>query len=159
MNLAGACLNADILQIEQSVNKRPFQVLVIDEVSMVSGELLEHLEIVTRAVRNKEQAFGGLQIVLCGDYFQCALGFSVGDPPFCQKGSKITVSVSGVSKCPCAFVLYYRAESCKTAIPMPRQVLKNLKLDGNLKFTVVSYSPGERCSFAVGSREMLSAFE
>ena len=112
---------------------------------MVSGELLEHLEIITRAVRNNEQAFGGLQIVLCGDYFQCALSFSVGNPAFSQKGSAITVSVSGVSKCPRAFVLYYRAEACKTAIPMPRQVLEKLKLDGNFKFTVVSYSPGERC--------------
>ena len=44
--------------------------LVIDEVSMVSGEMLENLERITQAVRTNDQPFGGLQIVLCGDYFQ-----------------------------------------------------------------------------------------
>ena len=46
------------------------QVLIIDEISMVSGELFEHLEHITKQVRGGEEPFGGLQIVLCGDYFQ-----------------------------------------------------------------------------------------
>ena len=46
------------------------QVLVIDEVSMVSGEMLENLERVTKVIKGGTEPFGGLQIVLCGDYFQ-----------------------------------------------------------------------------------------
>ena len=48
------------------------QVLIIDEISMVSGELFQCLEEITREVRGKHDdgAFGGLQIILCGDYFQ-----------------------------------------------------------------------------------------
>ena len=46
------------------------QVLIIDEISMVSGEMFEHLEHITKQVRGGDQPFGGLQIVLCGDYFQ-----------------------------------------------------------------------------------------
>ena len=43
---------------------------MIDEVSMVSGEMLENLERITQAIRGRDEPFGGLQIVLCGDYFQ-----------------------------------------------------------------------------------------
>eukprot|EP00727_Mastigamoeba_balamuthi_P010202 m51a1_g5804 putative atp-dependent dna helicase pif1-like (828) ;mRNA; f:131507-135489 len=46
------------------------KVLFIDEVSMVSGELFEKLEYVARAVRKSVEPFGGIQVILCGDFFQ-----------------------------------------------------------------------------------------
>jgi ATP-dependent DNA helicase PIF1 len=46
------------------------QVLMIDEVSMTSGEMFQHLEQLCRLVREVKEPFGGLQIVLCGDFFQ-----------------------------------------------------------------------------------------
>ncbi len=49
---------------------RVLQVLIIDEVSMLSGEMFEILEYVTRKVRGGGKPFGGLQIVLCGDFLQ-----------------------------------------------------------------------------------------
>jgi ATP-dependent DNA helicase PIF1 len=46
-------------------------ILVIDEVSMLTKELFETLDIVGRAIRrNETQPFGGLQMVLVGDFFQ-----------------------------------------------------------------------------------------
>ena len=46
-------------------------VLLIDEVSMLSSELLETLDGVARQVRNKpEEVMGGMQIVAVGDFFQ-----------------------------------------------------------------------------------------
>lgn len=42
-------------------------VLVIDEVSMLSGELFEKLNRICQAIRKSSQFFGGIQIILTGD--------------------------------------------------------------------------------------------
>ncbi len=46
------------------------RVLVIDEVSMLSATTLTMVDMVCRAIKNKEKPFGGMQIVLVGDFFQ-----------------------------------------------------------------------------------------
>jgi hypothetical protein len=47
------------------------KVLVIDEISMLSGTFLDTLDRLCRAMkRNHAQPFGGIQVVLCGDLFQ-----------------------------------------------------------------------------------------
>lgn len=46
------------------------KVLIIDEISMLDGKLLDMVNAVTRAVRQKNDAFGGLQVVFVGDFFQ-----------------------------------------------------------------------------------------
>lgn len=45
-------------------------VLLIDEVSMLSCDLLEKLDGVARVVRERDEPMGGLQIVAVGDFFQ-----------------------------------------------------------------------------------------
>lgn len=45
-------------------------VLVIDEVSMLSSDTLAMVELMCRKIRKKDQPFGGLQVVLVGDFFQ-----------------------------------------------------------------------------------------
>lgn len=49
---------------------RMCEVLIVDEVSMISGELFDKIEYVARAVRQCEKPFGGIQVILCGDFFQ-----------------------------------------------------------------------------------------
>ncbi len=49
---------------------RSAQVLIIDEISMLSANTLDMVEAVCREVKQTEEAFGGLQIVFVGDYFQ-----------------------------------------------------------------------------------------
>lgn len=44
--------------------------LVIDEISMVDGEFFDKIEAVARHVRRTERPFGGIQLILCGDFFQ-----------------------------------------------------------------------------------------
>lgn len=49
---------------------RGWDTLVVDEVSMLSGEFLEHFERALRKVRGNEAVAGGLQIVFAGDFHQ-----------------------------------------------------------------------------------------
>lgn len=44
--------------------------LIIDEISMVDSIFFEKLEAVARAVRKKEIPFGGIQLILSGDFLQ-----------------------------------------------------------------------------------------
>lgn len=44
--------------------------LIIDECSMIDAEFFDKLEAVARAVRDDERPFGGIQLVLCGDFLQ-----------------------------------------------------------------------------------------
>lgn len=46
------------------------QVLVIDEVSMLDARVLDMVDLVLKTVRQRAEPFGGLQIVLVGDFFQ-----------------------------------------------------------------------------------------
>lgn len=44
--------------------------LIIDEISMIDAELFDKIEAVARAVRNNETPFGGIQVIVCGDFLQ-----------------------------------------------------------------------------------------
>lgn len=44
--------------------------LVIDEISMIDGELLDKLNHIAKRLRKSKKPFGGIQIILCGDFFQ-----------------------------------------------------------------------------------------
>jgi ATP-dependent DNA helicase PIF1 len=46
------------------------KVLIIDEISMVDGDLFDKLEGIARAMRNNGRPFGGIQLVITGDFFQ-----------------------------------------------------------------------------------------
>lgn len=46
------------------------KVLVIDEVSMLSADLFEKLELIARTVRDTDKIFGGIQIIFSGDFYQ-----------------------------------------------------------------------------------------
>lgn len=46
------------------------KVLIIDEISMVDGELFDKLEAIARAIKNNSLPFGGIQLVITGDFFQ-----------------------------------------------------------------------------------------
>lgn len=50
---------------------KKLQTLIIDEVSMLTGELFDKLEYIAQEIRmNDEEAFGGVQLILCGDFLQ-----------------------------------------------------------------------------------------
>jgi ATP-dependent DNA helicase PIF1 len=46
------------------------KILIIDEISMVDGDLFDKLEGIARTMRNNGRPFGGIQLVITGDFFQ-----------------------------------------------------------------------------------------
>ena len=46
------------------------QVLIIDEISMLSGKALSCIDQIMRYFKLSPEPFGGVQLVLCGDFFQ-----------------------------------------------------------------------------------------
>ncbi|XP_041133433.1 ATP-dependent DNA helicase PIF1-like [Polyodon spathula] len=44
--------------------------LIIDEVSMVEGEFFDKLEAIARSIRRSSEPFGGIQLIVCGDFLQ-----------------------------------------------------------------------------------------
>ena len=48
----------------------PAKVLIIDEVSMLASETLSMVDLILRGIKRNSQPFGGLQVILVGDFFQ-----------------------------------------------------------------------------------------
>jgi len=46
------------------------QVLVIDEISMLGAPILDLLDRVCKSLRQDKKPFGGMQMIVCGDFFQ-----------------------------------------------------------------------------------------
>lgn len=49
---------------------RELDTLIIDEVSMLTPELFDKLELLARSIRKSSKPFGGIQIILTGDFYQ-----------------------------------------------------------------------------------------
>ncbi|MEI6660174.1 MAG: PIF1 family DEAD/DEAH box helicase [bacterium] len=62
----------DKITSSEYINKRiqKTRVLIIDEVSMLSSNMLDMIELVCREIKQIDEPFGGIQIVLVGDFFQ-----------------------------------------------------------------------------------------
>jgi ATP-dependent exoDNAse (exonuclease V) alpha subunit len=62
----------DALSQKERIHKHITQtkVLIIDEVSMLSGDQLAGIEKLSRVIRQNNEPFGGMQVVLVGDFFQ-----------------------------------------------------------------------------------------
>ncbi len=56
------------------------KVLIIDEVSMLHHTQLDMVDRILRAFRNSDTPFGGIQVVLCGDFFQLPPVSKMGEP-------------------------------------------------------------------------------
>lgn len=51
-------------------NIQKTNILIIDEVSMVSSKILRQVELVCRLAKNCQTYFGSIQVILCGDFYQ-----------------------------------------------------------------------------------------
>ena len=84
----GLCKNVEdhIIITRISMNKykrkkwKQTNVLIIDEVSMMSKRLFELLDQIGKKIRNNSKPFGGIQIVFSGDFYQLPPIGDRGDP-------------------------------------------------------------------------------
>lgn len=60
---------------------RKIKVLIIDEVSMLSGTLLDLVDRICKEAKGRDEPFGGIQIILVGDMFQL--------PPVTKNGREV----------------------------------------------------------------------
>ncbi|MBI2056548.1 MAG: AAA family ATPase [Candidatus Sungbacteria bacterium] len=85
IGVASALTPQDIITIagRNKIRKRIIstRILIIDEVSMLPAAALSLVDAVCRAVREINEPFGGLQVILVGDFFQL--------PPVSRNGAKI----------------------------------------------------------------------
>lgn len=74
----------DVLSSKEGLGKRvrSAKVLIIDEVSMLSAGMLSMVDQVCQTLRQNTESFGGLQVILVGDFFQL--------PPISQDRSSAT---------------------------------------------------------------------
>ncbi len=49
---------------------RRAKILIIDEISMLSAQTLDSVDVVLRMLKNSDEPFGGLQVIFVGDFFQ-----------------------------------------------------------------------------------------
>lgn len=60
-----------IMTSEKTVRRvKKARVLVIDEISMLDGRVLDMVESVCRGIKQSADPFGGMQVILVGDFFQ-----------------------------------------------------------------------------------------
>jgi ATP-dependent DNA helicase PIF1 len=70
---------------------RKVQVLIVDEISMMSLKIFDLIEEIGRACRLSDQPFGGIQVVFTGDFYQLPPVGTYGDPTtemFCFESAK-----------------------------------------------------------------------
>lgn len=67
-------IERDIEQLKESSSVRrrvcKANILIIDEVSMLEARTLDNVNIICKTLRDDQRPFGGLQLVLVGDFFQ-----------------------------------------------------------------------------------------
>ena len=55
---------------QKTKNWRAVEILIVDEVSMMSLKIFEILNIIATSIRNRNRLFGGIQVIFSGDFYQ-----------------------------------------------------------------------------------------
>lgn len=49
---------------------KSIQVLIIDEISMIDPQFFDTLDFIAKKIRHNNKPFGGVQLIICGDFYQ-----------------------------------------------------------------------------------------
>lgn len=95
------------------------RVLIIDEVSMLSASVLFMVDAVCRLGREADVPFGGLQVVLVGDFFQL--------PPIAREGAKALFAYASDAWAALNPVVCYLAEQYRQDDPRYLEILSAMR--------------------------------
>ena len=74
IGLGNGTIQSNVLKISKNYHKKSIwkfiNILVIDEVSMMSKKLFEMLDTIAKTVRKCNKPFGGIQVIFLGDFYQ-----------------------------------------------------------------------------------------
>lgn len=68
---------------------RSTDILVIDEISMMSAELFEKIDLLCQAILKKQLPFGGIQVVMTGDFHQLLPCFNKNENLFANQDKRL----------------------------------------------------------------------
>ena len=99
-------INANSFDINCNLNKikknkkiiiwKDIDVLIVDEISMMSDKLFELLDLLGKKIRGNDKPFGGIQIIFSGDFFQLPPINKDGDEKFCFTSNKWNETFSNI---------------------------------------------------------------
>ena len=73
---------------ESNLKWQRVQALVVDEVSMLDADLFDKIEQIAKKLKKNERPFGGIQLLLVGDFLQLPPVSRGGNPKFCFEAQK-----------------------------------------------------------------------
>lgn len=111
----------DKIATNEKVSRRAKKanVLIIDEVSMLDARVLDMVNMILKAVRQRDEAFGGLQVVLVGDFFQL--------PPVTKPGDVMTYAFQSRAFEEARFLTCYLNEQHRQEDEMFLSLLKSIR--------------------------------
>ena len=96
------------------------QHLIIDEISMTDSELFDKIEAVARALRKNERPFGGIQLIVCGDFLQL--------PPVIKHGESKKFCFQAKSWSTCIHKTIELIEVKRQSDPLFINILNNIRV-------------------------------
>lgn len=113
----------DKISTNEKVTRRAKKahVLIIDEVSMLDGRLLDMVNLVLKTVRQREEPFGGLQVVFVGDFFQL--------PPVTRRGDSMLYSFQSRAWSDSLLLTCYLSEQHRQEDNLFLGLLKSIRLN------------------------------
>lgn len=115
------------VELHRNIHKTAYQkwsevqVLVIDEISMMGADLFNKLNGLAKLIRNNELFFGGIQVVLCGDFAQLKpISDSESTSKFCFESTIWKENLSNDT--------YYLNKVMRQTDPIFQSILTNMRL-------------------------------
>lgn len=102
---------------------KPIKVLVIDEISMLDAVTINDIDNVLKAIHNNTKPFGGIQIILVGDFFQL--------PPVAKYGEERLFAFEAKAWIDAGFNICYLTEQHRQSDTTFLKILSNMR-DGTV---------------------------
>lgn len=118
-----------ILKKKYLVNKfKKMKVLIIDEISMLHAHQLDMVDKICKAFKRNHLPFGGIQIIVCGDFFQL--------PPVSRNGKQVVFAYNSKAWIEADFKVCYLEEQFRQTDHNLNRILNDIRSNDVTEETV-----------------------